>query len=322
MAFIVENEVFLKSDGNKNQSPYGLKLRRNTLYILKTLDYNDNITEKEKDMGIILGIDVGGSTTKIVGLKADGSLISTMMVRAYDQITSLYGALGHYVDSNRLSLSDVESIFVTGVGSSYLGGDIYGIPTRRIDEFSAIARGGLALAKVKEAIVVSMGTGTAFVSASENGYSHIGGSGVGGGMLLGLGKKLANASDFDSLCAIASSGNLSNVDLTVGDISKNEIEKLSSEMTAANLANIKDGATDADMALGLINMVLQTILTLASFASRNSSMNNVILTGSLTELPWLEPLVESFKTLSPARFIIPDDAAFATAVGAALHAFE
>ena len=43
-------------------------------------------------MNIILGIDVGGSTTKIVGLKHDGTLLSTMMVRAYDQITSLYGA--------------------------------------------------------------------------------------------------------------------------------------------------------------------------------------------------------------------------------------
>ncbi|MBO4879473.1 MAG: type II pantothenate kinase [Clostridia bacterium] len=273
-------------------------------------------------MGIILGIDVGGSTTKIVGLKSDGSLISTMMVRAYDQITSLYGALGHYIDSNRLSLGDVERIFITGVGSSYLVGDIYGIPTQRIDEFSAIARGGLHLANVAEAIVVSMGTGTAFVRADGNGYSHIGGSGVGGGLLLGLGKKLCGASDFTSLCSIAAHGSLSNVDLTVGDISKSDIERLSSDITAANLANIKDGATEADLALGLINMVLQTILTLASFASRDSGTDTVILTGSLTELEWLVPTVEAFRMISPARFIIPQDAAFATAVGAALHAFE
>ena len=51
-------------------------------------------------MGIILGIDVGGSTTKIVGLTPGGELISTMTVRAYDQITSLYGALGHYINAN------------------------------------------------------------------------------------------------------------------------------------------------------------------------------------------------------------------------------
>lgn len=107
-------------------------------------------------MGIILGIDVGGSTTKIVGLTPGGELISTMTVRAYDQITSLYGALGHYINANKFSLSDVERILVTGVGSSYLSGDIYGIPTQRIEEFSAIARGGLALAGLDEAVVVSM----------------------------------------------------------------------------------------------------------------------------------------------------------------------
>ena len=108
-------------------------------------------------MGIILGIDVGGSTTKIVGLTPGGELISTMTVRAYDQITSLYGALGHYINANKFLLSDVERILVTGVGSSYLSGDIYGIPTQRIEEFSAIARGGLALAGLDEAVVVSMG---------------------------------------------------------------------------------------------------------------------------------------------------------------------
>ena len=130
-------------------------------------------------MGIILGIDVGGSTTKIVGLTPGGELISTMTVRAYDQITSLYGALGHYINANKFSLSDVERILVTGVGSSYLSGDIYGIPTQRIEEFSAIARGGLALAGLDEAVVVSMGTGTAFIHAHGKDYSHIGGSGVG-----------------------------------------------------------------------------------------------------------------------------------------------
>ena len=103
-----------------------------------------------------------------------------MTVRAYDQITSLYGALGHYINANKFSLSDVERILVTGVGSSYLSGDIYGIPTQRIEEFSAIARGGLALAGLDEAVVVSMGTGTAFIHAHGKDYSHIGGSGVGG----------------------------------------------------------------------------------------------------------------------------------------------
>ena len=47
------------------------------------------------DMGVSLGIDIGGSTTKIVGLRPDGGMIYMLRVRAEDQVTSLYGALGN-----------------------------------------------------------------------------------------------------------------------------------------------------------------------------------------------------------------------------------
>ena len=45
-------------------------------------------------MGIILGIDIGGSTTKIVGLDREGAVSAMLRVRAEDQLTSLFGALG------------------------------------------------------------------------------------------------------------------------------------------------------------------------------------------------------------------------------------
>ncbi len=270
-------------------------------------------------MKIILGIDVGGSTTKIVGLTYEGEILSTMMVRAYDQITSLYGALGNYINSNNFSLSDVDKIYVTGVGASFLSGDIYGIPTIHIEEFSATARGGLALANEDEAVVVSMGTGTAFIHAAGKSYSHLGGSGVGGGTIIGLGKKLTSCTDFETICPLADGGNLHNVDLFVGDISKSDIDKLGTEITAANFGNIADHACESDIALGLINMVMQTILTLAVFACRGLGITRVILTGSLTKINKLPEIIDMFGQLYPIEFIVPERAAFATAVGAALH---
>ena len=38
-------------------------------------------------MDVILGIDIGGSTTKIVGLRTDGSVISMLRVRAEQSCT-------------------------------------------------------------------------------------------------------------------------------------------------------------------------------------------------------------------------------------------
>ena len=51
-----------------------------------------------KNTKTVVGIDVGGSTTKIVGFKSDANgenkLISPFLVRATDPITSIYGAFG------------------------------------------------------------------------------------------------------------------------------------------------------------------------------------------------------------------------------------
>ena len=47
-------------------------------------------------MGIIIGIDVGGSTTKIVGFDRNGNMITPMTVKANDPVASSYGAFGKF----------------------------------------------------------------------------------------------------------------------------------------------------------------------------------------------------------------------------------
>ena len=80
-------------------------------------------------MKTILGIDIGGTTTKIVGLDHTGALLSTLRVQAEDPVTSLYGAFGSYLTQNRLRLADVSRVVLTGVGASFVEGDIYGLPS-------------------------------------------------------------------------------------------------------------------------------------------------------------------------------------------------
>ena len=120
---------------------------------------------------VVLGIDVGGSTTKIVGfrLAPDGSrtLMPPLFVRATDPITSIYGALGRYTSENGLALSDIKRIMTTGVGSSYLSGPIYDLECKSVPEFSGVGLGGLYLSGLNEAIIVSMGTGTALIHAKN-----------------------------------------------------------------------------------------------------------------------------------------------------------
>jgi len=272
-------------------------------------------------MKIILGIDVGGSTTKIIGLKLNKEIFGTLLVKAHDQITSTYGAIGNFIQTYNLSLEDIEALVLTGVGSSMLKGNIYNLPTYRVAEFKAIGFGGLHLSNLEKALVVSAGTGTAYIRADGNEHKHIGGTGVGGGTLLGLSSKLIGTNDIDGIIELADKGDLSNVDLSIKELTNEEIKTLPPNLTASNFGKITRRANQEDMALGILNMVAQTIGMLAIFACRENKEKNIVVVGALSVLKHTEEVFEMLGELHNLNFIIPEHSIFATAIGAALTYF-
>ena len=270
-------------------------------------------------MDVILGIDIGGSTTKIVGLRTDGSVVSMLRVRAEDQVTSLYGALGNYLTSSSLTLQDVRRVVLTGVGASYVDGDIFGLPTCKVDEFSASGTGALALSGQEQAVVVTMGTGTAFMWAERGGaVRHLCGSGIGGGTLGGLCRKLVGMERFGQIKKLAEQGDLGQVDLTIADITCHPAPTLDPTLTAANFGNLAEDASPADLAAGAVNLVLQAIGTMTVLACQCCDTRTVVLTGSMTTLSQVKPNFENFEKLYGIHYIVPENATFATAIGAGL----
>lgn len=268
-------------------------------------------------MKYVIGIDIGGSTTKIVGF-AGGKMTSPLFVKATDPVASVYGAFGKFVAENGIALSAIEQIMITGVGSVFLCDKIYGIRTARITEFSAIGLGGLYLSKLDKAIIVSMGTGTAFVRATKDSAAHIGGTGMGGGTLLGLSSRMLQIHDFDNIIELAKDGNLEHVDLLIKDITKGSVNNLNPGATASNFGKMSDLATKSDIAIGIINMVFQTIGMMAVFNADKASGEKVVLTGSLTKLPQTGEVFHALTDIAGVEFVIPAHAEFATAAGAAL----
>lgn len=272
-------------------------------------------------MGKIIGIDIGGSTTKIVGFDG-GAIFSPLLVRATDPIASVYGAFGKFLNVNQLGLGDIDRIMVTGVGSSYITGRLFGIPTGKVDEFRAIGMGGRLLSGLENAIIVSMGTGTALVKADDKGVRHIGGTGVGGGTLLGLSSLMLNVREFNDLIETAQGGSLAHVDLTIGDISRDLLVGLPPETTASNFGKVSDLASKADVAMGIINLVFQSIGMLAVFATRIDRTRDVVLTGNLANVPQAQPVFDRLGKLFDVHFVTPVNAEFATAAGAAIACVE
>jgi len=270
---------------------------------------------------IILGIDVGGSTTKIVGLNG-AVMLGALQVRAADQVTSLYGALGRFLSENSLALSDIAKIVLTGVGASFFGTEIYGIPTSKADEFESIGYGGLRLSGLSQAVVVSVGTGSAFVRATETGVTRIGGSGVGGGTLMGLSQLLLEEIDIGRVSKLADNGTANNVDLLVGDISAVDIPSLPKHATAANFGAVNPTTAREDIALGITRLVTEAVGMLAVFATLNDPDNikDVVVVGSAAKLPKMSETVNAIHDLTGIRFTIPHNAEFATALGAIHHA--
>ena len=280
-------------------------------------------------MRTVIGIDVGGSTTKIVGFRTDGGkseLIEPLFVRATDAITSVYGAFGKFSMQNDLSLSDIDRVLMTGVGSSFMDKPIYSLDCKKVSEFQCVGLGGLYLSGLDEAIVVSMGTGTALIHATktEKGTvtEYLGGTGVGGGTLLGLSRQMLGVDTIEHLEQLAADGDLSKIDLRIGDISGDHNFQIGEEITASNFGKLSDIANKHDIALGISNMVAETIAMLSVFAARNFKVKNVVLTGNLTALHSVTRVFEGLEKSFGVKFVIPEMSQFATVIGAALSDFN
>ena len=174
--------------------------------------------------------------------------------------------------------------------------------------------------------MVSMGTGTALIHAKkENGETvtkYLGGTGVGGGTLLGLSRKMLGVDTIEHLEQLAEQGNLENVDLRIKDISNDDSFQINANLTASNFGKLSDIATPNDVALGIANMVGETIAMLAVFAARSYNLNNVVLTGNLTAINAIARVFEGLEPLFDVKFIIPEKSQFATVIGAALCDME
>ncbi len=266
----------------------------------------------------VIGIDVGISTTKIVGIDSRERVVSPVRIKATDPVTSLYGAFGKYLHDNRISLSDVEHVMITGVGSAYVDEDIYGLPTSKSEEFIADGLGARYESKLDRMIVVSMGTGTSLVQCEGDDIHHIGGIGVGGGTLAGLSRIMLKTDDVRQITALAREGDISKINLLIGDISAHPLPGLPMTATASLFSNAKANASREDIAIGLIYLVLQSIGSGSILSSLGSGIKDFVMIGNLTLLPQCREVYPAMEKLYGVHFIIPKHSEYCTAIGAAL----
>lgn len=266
---------------------------------------------------MLIGIDIGSTTTKAVSLE-EGSIAKKIKTRAEDALASAAGAFGKMLVENSIKMPEISRIMITGAGATKIQADLFGIPTQKVSEITAIGTGGMFLSGQDNIVIANIGTGTAIIEARKDKIIHLGGSGVGGGTILGLAKKLLGLSDFEDIMELAGSGSLDPVDLLLEDIMVTDLSFLNKKTTASNFGKMLDTARDEDIALGIINMVYQVIGMIAVFAAKSRNIDKVIVTGSGSYNPIGQKALAEVTRLHSIAFEYPEDAEYTTAVGAGL----
>lgn len=265
---------------------------------------------------MIIGFDKGATATKIVGMRGRELLFKS----SFSGDDAPAGELILRVISENGCLADeVELIAATGVGAEDCDFSTIAASVKPVPEIEATGEGGMFLAGLSEGVVVSIGTGTSLALAKGGKYSHIGGSGVGSGTLRGLCKYMFGKEDLKALFGIAEEGNRLLVDLTIADLFSGT-DTLPPDLTASNLAKASDGATAADWAQAVINMVLEVAGSHAALACGGYGVKNVVITGGVAVTPIAKRVYDGFTRLYGLNYIIPQNADCATAIGAARRA--
>jgi len=230
-----------------------------------------------------------------------------------------------------VELSSLRRLAVTGGRHQLLPDRIGDCALIRVGEVEAIGRGGQALLKIADEesaapiLVMSAGSGTAVVEAHGDQYTHVTGTGVGGGTLIGLSRLLLHTTDHHEIDALAQRGDPNGADLSLADVVTGPIGQLPPDATAVNfgrLARRDIAVSREDLAAALVTLVGQTIALIAINAARARQVERIVATGHLIDMSSVRDALRQVGDIYGMRITLPQDAGYGTALGALLHGAE
>lgn len=255
-----------------------------------------------------ISIDIGTSNIKIIETDEKLNIKNKMILEKIGPKK----ALERFINEDNINLEKIEKIIVTGVGANNMKEEFANKEVIKVPEF--IATGSIG--NKEKYIVASIGTGTAFIKNENGKITHLGGTGIGGGTLINLCKKVNPQINFKDIRRAELTGNLKNVDLTIQDVTTENIQTLPKDTTAVNFGKINKNATNNDMVLGLMNMIFETIGVMAALAAKGSNIINIIAIGQIVNIPYARKAFDKIEKLHNVKITIPQNAEYGTAIGA------
>lgn len=260
-----------------------------------------------------VGADAGATLCKLVRVGGAEGTRASVVVPADE----LQAARKQIEDWNPVSVA------ATGGGAHRLAAQLPGIPFEFFLEFEAWGSGVPCVAEIEGLslpggyLVVSLGTGTSVLWVRGEQCERIGGSALGGGSLLGLGKLLLGVDSFERIAELAQAGDRTRVDLLVGDIYRGEETPLPRDLNAASFGKI-DSREPADLASALMGLLGENIALICGELARAREVDAIVYCGStLNGNPVLQQTLGLVSGIMGREALFPEAGAFAGAIGAA-----
>lgn len=262
---------------------------------------------------MIIGIDAGGTLIKIAYTENGLLQFKKSPIADIEKVADWVNSL------------DGSEICLTG-GKSGVLRSLLTKQAKEMVEFEATRRGvQFLLGKMGRTentyLVTNVGTGTSIHCIQNEAQERLGGTGVGGGTLLGLSHLLTGVTDYEEIVKLASSGSRERIDLKVKHIYEGKEPPISGELTASNfgkdLFSISGELTKEELLATVIGLVGETVSTVSVQAARQCGSSLVIYIGSsFIRNPLLKEVVESYTILRGSTPLFLENGEFSGAVGA------
>lgn len=270
-------------------------------------------------MTTVMGIDVGGTLTKIAYLNDMNEL-----EKKHFQSSDLQ-AVAAFIDENK----ELKKLAMTGGRSEQLRQFITSdIEFSYVVEFEATLTGVKYLLEkenhqFEKAIITNIGSGTSIHLMQDGSYKRVGGTGVGGGTLVGLSSLLTGVHSYREMSELAKQGSRKGIDLMVADIFRGQKvpAPLNPNLTASNFGKVaidpQPSYENPDLLATVSRLVGEVITTLSIQLAEHHGAENIIYIGTtLKDHATLQAVIEDYTTLKDKKAVFLNDYGFSGAIGA------
>lgn len=263
--------------------------------------------------GMFVGIDAGGTLLKVAYCEGEELRVRKHPIAEIEKVA-------HWVNG----LENCK-VCVTGGKSGVFISHLHKEAGEMV-EFEATHRGVRFLLEQMgrndtDYLITNVGTGTSIHCIEGDSHERLGGSGVGGGTLVGLSYLLTGVRRFEEIVELAGRGSRERIDLKVKHIYEGKEPPISGELTASNFGNDlfahADELSKEDLLATVIGLVGETVSTVSVQAAKQCRSETIIYIGSsFHENDLLKEVVVSYTKLRGASPLFLENGEFSGAVGA------